>query len=311
MSRKLKVIPFDITKLDGVGYVVYQEPLEVIPPVSWESSTDTNNIQEQGVLGNPVMFSMPFQERTYTLDWVGSFKEINRVVNYFTKTSHRHFLLGNLSDQNVVTPGMMFNSKGMLASVTDKYKLPGELYQDYLTRHLGEGYNPGSMGIKVANTSNFSHISTEDGAESFVFIPKNIDFTFRLVPVTYLTGNSIKNNLDFSVTHYTLDNFTEPYSTTFRINDSTGVIQIPAISEDRVLGIRLVLPTSVNTATSVRGVLNYIPPIIYKQGTDYTLDDYEDVPSLVRPVDNYIYNRRSPNIAELSMNFKEITHVTE
>lgn len=311
MSRKLKVIPFDSANTNGTNRIRHQEPLEIIAPVSWESNTDTNITQELGVLGNPVMFSMPFQERSYALNWSGSLKEINRIINYFTKTSHRHFLIGNLSEHNVITPGMMFNSKGMLASIADNYKLPGELYKDYLTIYLGEGYNPGSMGVKVANTSNFSYISTKDSAEAFVYLPAKTVYDFRIVPATYLNADSTKNNLDFSVTYYPLNNYSNPTTSIFRINDSTEIVQIPSSSVDRVLGIRLDLPISVTTSNAVEGVLNYIPPIIYKRGTDYTLDEYEDVPSLVRPVDNYVYNRLSPNIAELSMNFKEITHVTE
>lgn len=322
MSKKLKVIPFDINNLYSRTYstdgLYHQEPLEVISPVSWELNTNTNVLQEQGVLGNIITYNMPFQERTYRIDWVGSRAEINKVLNYFTKNSHRHFVLGNLSDHNVITPGMMFNSKGMLASVAEKYRFPGELYRDYLPRYHGNGYNVGSMGVKIApnssSTTDYSFVDTSDSAVGVLYLEKGQAYTMEYNKASYSSLTSSLGNLNhllFRYTYYRLDNrYSDIDMVTIRMNVNESHYIAPA-DFDRMLTLELRVNNLVNSNSNVRGILNYIPPIIYKLGTSPILDDYEDIPSLLMPVDDYVYNVVSPTVAELSMNFKEITNVSE
>lgn len=324
MAHKLKVAPFDtdlITDFENdPSTVAFQRPYEVISPVSWELNTDTNVIQEQGVLGNIVTHNMPFPERSYVVDWVGSPLEIKKILNYFTNSSHRHFVVSGVSEHNVITPGVMLKSKGMLASVAEKYRFPGELYKDYLPRFGGTGFNVGSMGVRVAKNSSlipydFNFIDTSDSAIGFAYLEANTSYTITLNPSNYGPSSTAKNNLDFYVVYYNLNNiaYSTPAREEIRLTH-TGAgssYVIPTANTDRIMSLSLITPNTVSNNSSIRGILNYVPPIIYKTGSSYVMDDYEDIPSLIMPMDNYVYNRISPNIAELSMNFKEISHVSE
>lgn len=317
MARKLKIIPVGSENLSPNGNVWHREIFDVISPVSWEFNTNTNNILEQGILGNSIVRSLPMQERTYTLNWLGSRKDINRIINYLTKTSFKHFLFGNLSDQNIITPGIMFNSKGMLASVADFRKLPGATYQDYLTHYQGSGYNVGSAGIRIHATANeFSFVdSVSSGVEAFMFIPPNEDYTMRINPVGYGYTDSVLNSLNFYATFYNIDDESsineKPRYVEIDLTRRSDSYTINRATRPRILRLQLRSPKVTNATAAIRGVLNYIPPIIYRYGTTHVMDDYEDIPSVLRPVDDFVYNIISPNVAELSMNFKEVTHVSE
>ena len=321
MNRKIKVIPFDhlpVNDREARDRVAHQAPLEIISPTSWELNTNTNVIQEQGVLGNTITYHLPFKERTYRLDWVGPRNEINKVRNYFINTSHRHFVFSGLSDQNVVTPSILLNSKGMLASVAEKHRFPGAHYTDYLSKYrYHAGYNVGSMGVRVSlpnsNRSLEGFLDTSDSAVGVVFLEKNTDYTFRLLPVEGY-WNSDRNVLDFYAKYYILDGdfYDNRYDEEIRLSKSgpDAIKTIPSSKYDRILKLSLIAPIS-DVSQNFDGILSYIPPLIYKSDEHFIMDEYEDLPSLLMPVDDYVYNIISPNVAELSMNFKEISHVSE
>lgn len=319
MVRKLKVIPVNA---DRTNYLGYAEAFDIISPTSWEETTATNVFEEQGVLGNVILSSLPMRERSFAFNWVGTKKEITRTLNYFTKSNVKNFLLGNLSDQNVLTPGIMFNSRSMLTSVADHRKMPGADYLDYLPFFHGAGFNSGSLGVRVgenrASGNNFSFVDDASGIEAFMYLPKNQSYTVQLLPVSYTssTGTSSStrslNSVNFSARAYPVSTSTATAQTLqFDLSSRVDTFEIPSKVHDRVLRVTMKAPIITNRTSNLDGILNYIPPIIYKTNTSKVLDDYEDIPSLLRPVGDFVYNVISPNVAELSMNFKEVTYVTD
>ena len=319
MVRKLKVIPVNA---DRTNYLGYAEAFDIISPTSWEETTASNVLEEQGVLGNVILSAMPMRERSFTFNWVGPKKEIIRVLNYFTKTNVKHFLLGNLSDQNVLTPGIMFNSRSMLTSVADHRKMPGADYLDYLPHYHGAGFNPGSLGVRVGanrnSGNNFSFVDNASGIEAFMYLPKNQSYTVQLLPVSHTsaTGTSSSthslNSVNFSARVYPVSTSTATAQTLqFNLSSRVDTYEILSDTRDRVLRVTMKAPIITYRLSTLDGILNYIPPIIYKTNTSKVLDEYEDIPSLLRPVGDFVYNVISPNVAELTMNFKEVIYVTD
>lgn len=316
MSRKIKVVPVDKFNLSTEIKSVHQEPLEIIAPVSWELSGETNLFHEQGILGNTVTRPLPLHERTYSINWRGSREDIRRVLNYFTKNNQRYFLLGNISDSEIISPSILFNSLGMLSSVAENQKFPGSTYRDYLPVYLADfGYNLGTSGIRVLEDSNnstdFRFLDTSGSVNAFMLLEENVQYTMRITPNSYTNSTKIVNNLGFLVSEYTLGGGMD-YPNSYVIRLSTSQLYtIPTSDSNRILRISLVVPTTISVEPHVRGILNYVPLIISKTGTNYDLDNYEDLPSLITPTNNYIYNIVSPTVAELSMNFLEVTHVPD
>src|SRR5690625_3263777 len=79
LARKLKVIPMrGIPFSNEFNIASY----DIISPQSWELNTATNVLQEQGVLGNVITKTLPIKERSYSINWIGPKKEINKIINY-------------------------------------------------------------------------------------------------------------------------------------------------------------------------------------------------------------------------------------
>lgn len=305
MSKKIKMVSVDPKWFQSASYRADSNVVDIIPPVSWDANTATGTVLDEDYLGNPIVTQRPFQSRQYSFNWIGSHKEINRILQVATRSSSRYFLLGDLTDHPIITPTMMFNSRAMVASVADNYKLPGEVYQPYLTMNNSDTWTPGSYGVKV---SDYFNIDYSNGASAYTYVPGTQTVYVTLSPVSNVSRpNATINNIDFTFTIKTLGTATNSVYE-LELSNIEDVYEITVTNA--LVKIDMKHPVEVTTDGELVDTLNYVPPkISLGSNVDYDYD-IPDLPSLLTPVDDYVYNRLSPYLAELSMNFQEVSYAT-
>lgn len=303
MSKKIKLISVDPKWFQSANYRADSNVVDIIPPISWDANTATGTIVDEDYLGNPVVSQRPFQSRRYTFNWIGSHREINTILQVIARSSNRYFLLGDLTDERIITPSMMYNSRAMLASVADNYKLPGEVYQPYLTVNNSDTWNPGSYGVKV---SNYADMDYSVGASAYFFVPGTETVNIQLSPVGYSSSGVVAlNSIDFRLTVKTLGTATNTVHET-ELTNITDTFSLTVTNA--IVKLDMKHPVEVTTSGQLVDTLNYIPPKIVlgdNKGYEFGMPD---IPSLLSPVDDHVYNILSPNLAELSMNFQEVSY---
>lgn len=305
MARMIKLVSVDPKWFKSRTFRASTNTVDIIPPISWDANTASGTVVTDDYLGNPIVSQRPFQSRGYTFNWIGTHKEINTILQVIARSSNRYFLLGDLAETNIITPTMMYDSRAMLASAADNYKMPGESYQPYLTVNNSETWNPGSYGVKV---SDYAYMDYENSASAYIFVPGTQTLTVELSPVGRSSDRTdVLNNIDFTLYVKTLGTAVNTVHDTelSKLNDSFSTAVTNAI-----VRIDMKHPLEVTTSGDLKDILNYIPPKISLSGSQEYEYGMPDIPSLLTPINDYVYNILSPNLAELSMNFQEVSVAT-
>lgn len=303
MTRKIKIVSVDPKWFQSASFRADSNVLDILAPTSWNVNMASGTVVDDNYLGNPIISQRPFQSRRYSFNWIGSHQEINTIRQIITQTSNRYFLFSGLTDHPIVTPTLMYDSRAMLASVADNYRLPGEDYQPFLTVNNSNTWNPGSYGTKV---SDYAYIDYSQGASAYMYIPdsKTLDISLAPVGISAAT-NQVLNNIDFEITVKTLGTAT---NTKYKTNLSTLDGRFTQAVTNALVKIDMWHPTQVVTGGLMTDALNYVPPKISVNGEVPFEFGMPDIPSLLSPVDDYTYNIISPTLAEFSLNFQEVTN---
>lgn len=329
MSRNIKLIPISPnTFVDFHQHTPQQPPVEILAPKSYEYSSESSAIVNTGLLGNTLVSGRFFQAREYSFNWVGKKKEIDKIRLYLTQTSNRFFLFAGLSDNPVVTPSVMYDSKAMLASLVDQHKPLNSSYENYLPEYgFTESPRRGSTGVQLSDGNvpkreQFDIIPANSvGASAYIYLEKGVEYSWAIDQ--NLPSNGVNcHTVPFSAIVVSLDNSTSggviKYLHMDNNDANTYSILTEALDHDAVALLTVVAPTDSEgkNNSSLHGILNYSAPIITSTSNFdswHKLDlamanSLEDVPSLLTPVNAGVYNMLSSSLAEFSISFQEIVY---
>lgn len=330
MAKKIKLIPVNLDAFDffQVG-VPQQSPVEIIAPKSYEQETEMSVNTGVGILGNTIVGQRYFLEREYNMNWVGDKKEIDKVRFYLSQTSTNFFMLGGLTENKIITPSVMYNSKSMLASLVDQHRPVGSQYQNYLPRYaFSKAPRRGSTGIQLSRTypdveDQFnSLLGNTTGANAYVFLEKGHEYSWKLDPNYMMDTGEHPHNVVFNMTAVAMD-----YEGGGVVNQDYKVFSsvdevatfLPKQNADVVARITVGSPRSFASQYNnpqFRSILNYSAPIIGRSEyfeSDSILDNtmsevFDEIPSLLSPVNSGVYNMINRRVAEFSISFKEIVY---
>lgn len=339
MSKKhIKLIPIDFKHFTTGRRNSGKSAIDIIAPYSYESSERNVNDSLVGFLGNSIETGKYFNQREYSINWRGTKAEINKIRLYVSQLNSDAILFAGLSDQTIKTPTMLFNAKGNLAALVEQYKPFYEEYQNYLPfDQLKSDFPRSTVGVRLGG----SHLSVANqfevlpgevrGAVAYHFIPAGVESVLSILrhtPTT--TAISKTHGVSFYLTYMSLDKNTTRNAGTTSIDPNSYTtlnnwVIVNSVNYDRVVAIQPFVPgnTSNYTISSLRGVLNYIPPILadyrdwdlinnntkLKTQMDASIDD---IPSALVPTDGGTYNlikASGEGVAEFSCNFREVASV--
>lgn len=333
MSRKIKLAPIHLDTFNQQRYnYPQQEPIEILAPVSFELSSSKQTNMGTGVLGNAIAGRSFYKERSYNFNWVGTKAEIDKIKFYIHQTSEEFFMFGGLTDNPIVTPTVMFNSKAMLASLIDQYKPVSSRYENFLPNYwLSSAPRRGSTGVRLANRN--ATIDNQfgvlpywaEGATAYVYLEKGKSYSWIYDPYFM---NAVGDNPHYTPLEFTVVSLASGgnggvihHSVNYTTFGNAIFDLVDNLQHDAILQIKVARPTPDITANfdnpTLFGVLNYAAPLITTSDVTSTqdglikasLNSYGEVPSLVTPVDEGMYNVLSPSLAEFSCTFSEVVNV--
>ena len=333
MSRKIKLVPVDMDTFNyWKSYYPQKEPIEILAPTSFELNSTKQGSSGVGVLGNTLVGESFFKERTYNFNWTGSKQEIDKIRFYIHQLSDEYFMFGGLTDNPIITPTVMYNSKAMLASLIDQYKPVNSRYETMLPRNwFNRVPRKSTYGVRLASYSSslenqFGILPTDTrGASAFAYLEKGKSYSWIYDPnyINQVGENphntpiemmvvSLADNGNGGVIHQTTD-----YATV--ANRIFTIVE--NLTHDAILRITVTRPTPDITSyynnPQLFGVLNYSVPLVTTSHIvgsqdrleQASLESFDEVPSLLSLDNDGVYNILSPNLAEFSCTFREVVNV--